>query len=123
MTFSYRVKHVSTIQREHTRDGTTRSKGKRSSAQARAELRQGVPKGLIQQQIKQEIGGTVATDEKEAADLDFLERNYGVVVVLGNVLSRVVPRDRVKDEETDHDGDAQGRQLGTGLEWGRGGQC
>ena len=57
----------------------------------------------------------MAADEEEAANLDFLERDDGVVVVLGNVLSRVVPRDRVKYEETHHDGDAQRSQLGAGL--------
>ena len=57
----------------------------------------------------------MATDEKEATDLDFLERNDGVIIVFGDVLSRVVPRDRVEDEKTHHDRDAQGRQLRTGL--------
>ena len=66
-----------------------------------------VSKRFVQKHVEQEVGRTVATDEEQAADFDLLEGDDGVVVVFSHVLSRVVPRDRVEDEKTHHDRDAQ----------------
>ena len=73
----------------------------------RKHLGKSVSKRFVQKHVQQEVGGTVATDKEQAADFDLLEGDDGVVVVFGHVLSRVVPRDRVEDEKTDHDRDAQ----------------